>query len=109
MPDPSGHLVDLEQQLAGLLVKFEVLSEAFPLPPGTIDRARIDREYSLALDEIGSLQRRITAARAETLADAAVQLRRLEAIVADRLMLSMDWPGLRRLVGSIRAAVERAV
>ena len=32
-----------------------------------------------ALDKIGSLQRHITVARAETMADAAVQLRRLEA------------------------------
>ena len=55
MPSPSGHLVDLEQQLA----------------------------------------------------DAAVQLRRLEAIVG--AMLELDWRGLTRLVGSIRGAVERAV
>ena len=39
MPDPSGHLVYLEQQLAGLLVQFEVLSEAWPMAPRSIERA----------------------------------------------------------------------
>ncbi len=43
------------------------------------------------------------------LADAAVQLRRLEAIVGTGAMVSMDWRGLTRLVRSIRAAVELAV
>ncbi len=109
MPAPSGSLVDLEQQLAGLLVEFEVLSEAWPKAPRAVDRARIGREHSQALDKIGRLQRRITVARAETLADAAVQLRRLEAIVDTGAMLSIDWHGLTRLVGSNRDAVEWAV
>lgn len=43
------------------------------------------------------------------LADAAVQLRRLEAIVDAGATLSIDWRGLGRLVGSVRAAVEGAV
>ncbi len=43
------------------------------------------------------------------LADAAVQLRRLEAIVDTGAMISIDWRGLTRLVVSIRCAVERAV
>ncbi len=47
--------------------------------------------------------------RVETLADAAVQLRRLEAIAGAGAMLELDWRGLTRLVGSIRAAVEQAV
>ena len=104
---PSGHLVDLEQQLAGLLVQFEVLSEAWPRTPRAVDRASIGREHSQALNNVGSLQRRITVSRAEKLADAAVQLRRLEAIVG--AMLELDWRGLTRLVCSIRSAVERAV
>ncbi len=45
--------------------------------------------------------------RAETLADAAVQLRRLEAIDDTGAMLELDWRGLTRLVGSIRGAVEQ--
>ncbi len=44
-----------------------------------------------------------------TLSDAAVQLRRLETIVDTGAMVSIDWRRLTRLVGSIRAAVERAV
>ncbi len=43
------------------------------------------------------------------LADAAVQLLRLEAIVGTGAKLELDWRGLTRLVVSIRAAVERAV
>ncbi len=39
--------------------------------------------------------------RAETLADAAVQLRRLEAIVDTVAMLELDTRGLTRLVCSI--------
>ena len=66
-----------------------------------------------ALDKNGSLQQRITVARAVTLAvtlaDAVVQLRRLEAMVGAGAMLELDWRRLTRLVVSIRAAVERAV
>ena len=43
------------------------------------------------------------------LTDAAVQLRRLEAIVGAGAMVSIDWRRLTRLVGSIQGAVERAV
>ena len=56
MPSPSESLLELEQQLAGLLVKFEILSAAWPKAPRAVDRASIGREHSLALDEIGSLQ-----------------------------------------------------
>ncbi len=90
MTTPSGHLVELEPQLAGLLVQFEVLSEGWPKAPRAVNRARIGREHSQALDEIGALQQRITVSRAETLADAAVQLRRLEAIVDTGAMVSID-------------------
>ncbi len=43
------------------------------------------------------------------LAEAAVQLRRLEAIVGAGAMPELDWRGLTRLVVSIRGPVERAV
>ncbi len=56
MPASAGHLVELEQQLAGALVQFEVLSEAWPMAPRAVDRASIGREHSQALDKIGSLQ-----------------------------------------------------
>ena len=97
------------EQLASLLVQFEVLGEAWPMAPRAVDRASIGREHSQALDKIGSLQHHITVSRAETLADAAVQLRRLEAIIDTGGMLSIDWCGLTRLVSSIRGTVERAV
>ena len=48
MPASAGHLVDLEQQLAGLLVQFDFLSEAWPMAPRAVDRASIGREHSQA-------------------------------------------------------------
>ncbi len=42
----------MPQQLVGLLVQFEFLSEAWPLAPLPVDRASIGREHSQALDEI---------------------------------------------------------
>ncbi len=107
MTAPSGHLVELEPLLAGLLMEFELLSEAWPKAPWAVDRARIDRENSQALDEIGALQQRITVSRAETLADAAVQLRRLEATVDTGAMVSIDcdsqadkWAAQVQMMGS---------
>ncbi len=44
MPAPSGRLVELEQQLAGLLVQFEILSEAWPMAPQAVDREPADRD-----------------------------------------------------------------
>ncbi len=42
----AGHLVELEQQFAGLLMEFEVLSAAWPNAPRAVDRASIGREQS---------------------------------------------------------------
>ncbi len=50
---------------------------ARPRAAHVLDRAKIGRQRSDALSEIGRLQQRIIEARAETLADAAVQLQRL--------------------------------
>ncbi len=74
---PSESLVTLEQGPAERLLAFELLDEAWPRGRSAIERAEIGREREDALSEIVTLRRHIATARAETLADAAVQLRRL--------------------------------
>ncbi len=76
MPGPSETLSVLEQRLAGRLLDFERLGEAWPRGRTAIERAEIGRHCEDALSGIVALWNRIVTARAETLADAAVQLRR---------------------------------
>ncbi len=52
---------------------------AWPHAPHVLDRAKIDRRREEALSEVVALRDRIVTARAENLADAAAQLRRLPA------------------------------
>ena len=111
---PSGHLV--EQQLVGLLVQFEVLSRAWPKEPHVLTRAKIGRQVEDALGRIYELQRAITEAQAKSLPDAAVQLRRLAALLDGqgvsilRLRAALEGQGetARRLLASALAAVEAA-
>ncbi len=103
MPVPSGHLVDLEQRLAGRLMEFEVLTAAWPKPEHILDRARIGRQRAETLVAIKDLRMRIANVKAETLEDCAVQLRRLDAMAGD------DDPEMALLVVSVLAVVERAV
>ena len=56
---------------------------AWPRAPRVLDRAKIDRRREEALSGIVALRDRIVTARAETLADAAVQLRRLEVMAEE--------------------------
>ncbi len=77
MPAPSETLVALEQRLAERLLDFERLYETWPRGRTAIERAEIGRHREDALSGIVALRDRIVTARAETLADAAVQLRRL--------------------------------
>ena len=65
------------QRLAERLLYFERLDEAWPHGHTAIERAEIGRHREDALSGIVALRDRIVTARAETLADAAVQLRRL--------------------------------
>ncbi len=75
-----------------------------------IERAKIGRRREEALSEIMALRHRIATGRAETLADAAVQLRRL-AVEADTEGPSLSGlfgePDMRDLVASVLAVVER--
>ena len=70
-------LATLEHKLDTLLVEYAILSEAWPRAPGAVNRANIGRQV-----------------------DAAVQLRRLEAMIED--------PACRRLVASVPGVVEGA-
>ena len=54
---------------------------ARPHAPHILDRTKIDRRREEALSEVVALRDRIVTARAEPLADAAVQLRRLVVMV----------------------------
>ena len=109
MPGPTESLPALEQYLTERLLAFELLDAAWPKGRTAVERAEIGRQREDALSEIVALRNRIVTARAETLADAAVQLRRLE-VMADEdpqphVLLAV--PDARRLVASVLAVVER--
>ncbi len=110
MPAPSESPVALESRLTDRLLDFERLDAAWPKGATAIERARIGREREEALSDICALRQRIAGARAETLADAAAQLRRLvvmtEAGPQVRALLAL--PDVRHLVASVLAVVERA-
>ncbi len=110
MPATPESLVSLEHQLAEALLEFERLDGAWPRGRAAIERAGIGRRREEALCEIQSFRQRIATGRAETLADAAVQLRRLAAEAEDEPQLHalMALPDARGLVASVLAVVERA-
>ncbi len=112
MPGPSESLVALEQRLAAALIGFDKLDAAWLRGRAAIERAEIGRRREEALSEIVSPWQRIGTGRAETLADAAVQLRRL-AVEADTegpsLRGLLGEPDMRGLVASVLAVVEREV
>ena len=110
MPTPSESPAVLEHQLAERLLAFEILDTAWPKGRTALERAEIGRRREDALSQIVTLHRRIVAGRAETLADAAAQLRRLVVMAEERpephALLAP--PSARRLVASVLAVVERA-
>ncbi len=73
---PSETLVALEHQLAERLLAFETMDAAWPKGRTAIERAEIGRQREDVRSGAVALRDRIVTARAETLADAAVQLRR---------------------------------
>ena len=106
---PSESLPALEQRLAERLLAFEHLDAAWPKGRTAIERTEIGRQCEDALFKIVALRNRIASGRAETLADAAVQLRRL-AVMADeepRPHVLLASPDARRLVASVLDVVER--
>ena len=110
MPATPENLPALEQQLYSRLLDFNRLDDEWPKGATALIRAKIGRQHSEALSDIAELEKRIFEARADSLDDAAVQLRRLAAVMDEidtRRLLSS--PGVRRLVMSVSDAVERAV
>ncbi len=112
MPAPSESFVALEHQFAAGLIRFDELDEAWPHGRTALERAQIGRQRKEALCEIVTLRQRIVTGRAETVADAAVQLRRLAAMteVEDSTSLHslLATPDVRGLVFSALHAVEAA-
>ena len=107
-------LVDLEHELEGLLIEYEVLSRAWPKEPDILTRAKIGRRVEDALGRIYELQHAIGTTQAKSIPDAAVQLRRL-AVLLDgqdapivRLQAGLDdqRETVRTLLSSALAAVE---
>ncbi len=78
---PSATLVEMERELDALLVDYDSLSRAWPKEPRAVARAEIGRKVEDALERIGELQCAIVTFPADTLADAAVKLRRLDALL----------------------------
>jgi hypothetical protein len=103
--DPDADLLKLEQELAGLLVEYEVLREAWPKPAKAMDRYRIGKEVGATLSRIGEIERAIAETQAETLAGAAVQLRRLQVVMDEMRQVP---PVARALLGSALGVVESA-
>ena len=81
LKESGAGLVDLERELEALLVEYDCLSRAWPKEPGAVARAEIGRKVEGALVRIGELQNAIATSPARTLADAAVKLRRLDALL----------------------------
>ncbi len=114
---PSATLVEMELELTRLLIEYDDLETAWPKEPGAVARAEIGRQVEDALGRIYELHHAITGAQAETLPDAAVQLRRLAALFdgqgAPILSLQAALEGqnetAQRLLASALAAVEAAI
>ena len=81
---PAGaDFVALERELAGLLVEYEILRAAWPKVRRAIDRAKVSREMDSTARRMTEIQKAIATAEARSLADAAVQLRRVSARLED--------------------------
>ncbi len=103
VPMPTPDLPALEHRLEARLLELDRLQRERPRAPRALQRAEMGRQIDDALAEIRELERQITLARASTLADAAVQLRRLAAWIDG----ANEVPA--RLLASALGAVEKAV
>lgn len=112
LKEPGAGLVELERQLEGALIEYESLSEAWPKEPGAVARAEIGRQVEDALGCIYGLHHAITRTQAETLPDAAVQIRRALAAIEAHDCKSPFAEAERTeiiLLASALAVVERMV
>ncbi len=97
---PTASLQTLEQHLESRLIELDKLHQTRPGLPTALARAEAGQRIDDLLDAIAELQRMNAARPAETLEDAAVKLRRLEAYV------EQGQPA--RLLAGALGAVERA-
>ena len=97
---PVTSLSALEQRLEACLIELEKTHRARPSLPTALARAEAGERIDRLLNNIAELQRLIDASPAETLADAAVKLRRLGAYI------EQGQPA--RLLAGALGAVERA-
>ena len=97
---PNALLPALERHLGASLLELEKLHQVRPNLPTAMARAEAGQRIDDLLDEIAELQRLIDTSPAETLADAAVKLRRLGAYIEE------GQPA--RLLAGALGAVERA-
>ncbi len=100
---PAADLPSLETRLEARLIELERLHQVRPSLPDALGRAGAGQRIDELLDEIAVLQQEVEKNPAETLADAAVQLRRLAAWIDG----ANEVP--ERLLASALRAVERAV
>ena len=103
VPMPAADLPALETRLEACLIELERLHQVRPSLPDALGRAGAGQRIDELLDEIAVLQQEVEKSPAETLADAAVQLRRLAAWIDG----ANEVP--ERLLASALRAVERAV
>ncbi len=89
-----------ERELAGLLVEYEISRAALPKVRRVIDRPRAGREINATERRIVQIHTAIATAEARSLADAAVQLRRVSARIED------DDTMTRAMLASALAVVE---
>ena len=102
MADPRAtSLPALERRLEARLLELDSLQRARRQLDTALARAQAGQKVDELLEEIGELERAIDAGPAETLADAAVKLRRLSAHLG---------PGsAARLLAGALSAVEKVM
>ncbi len=83
VPMPAADLPALETRLEACLIELERLYEARPRMSDALGREGAGQRIDELLDEIAVLQQEVEKSPAETLADAAVKLRRLSVYLED--------------------------
>ena len=80
---PDAALIAHEAELEALVLEWQQLDAAWPKGKTPMERWQIGRRHQAYLIRIRELHRDIAEAEAKTLAGAAVQLRRLRAVLDD--------------------------
>ncbi len=97
---PDADLIAWEAELTELLLEHARLEAAWPKGAAAVDRAGFGRLLEEVLDDIAEIHEFIDDARPQTLAGAAVLLRRVLAAIGD------PGKGEPRLVGTALGTIE---